>query len=253
MMKEKLYTIPLNDAINENDECPFCFIERRLEQDAIEYTLGACASYMESDTREKTDQIGFCREHMQKMFSYGNALGNALILDTHYKKLLKEMEEKFSSYKPGKTSLKDRLRHDAAEQNPIHAWTREKDESCFICQNIEETFARYIETFFYLYRQDDSFRKKIIEGKGFCLHHFGILMEGADRWLNDKERADFYPQMFELMKRNLTRVSEDVSWFVKKYDYRYKDEDWKNSKDAIQRGMQKLRGGYPADPPYRAK
>lgn len=28
-MKEKLYTIPLNDAVNENDECPFCFIERQ--------------------------------------------------------------------------------------------------------------------------------------------------------------------------------------------------------------------------------
>ena len=28
-MKEKLYTIPLNDAVNANDECPFCFIEDR--------------------------------------------------------------------------------------------------------------------------------------------------------------------------------------------------------------------------------
>lgn len=30
-MKEKLYTIPLNDAVNADDECPFCFIERELE------------------------------------------------------------------------------------------------------------------------------------------------------------------------------------------------------------------------------
>ena len=29
------------------------------------------------------------------------------------------------------------------------------------------------------------------------------------------------------------------------------DADWKNSKDAIQRGMQKLKGGCPADPPYK--
>ncbi|MDE7046712.1 MAG: hypothetical protein K2P25_01800, partial [Lachnospiraceae bacterium] len=27
-MKEKLYTIPLNDAVNAGDECPFCNIER---------------------------------------------------------------------------------------------------------------------------------------------------------------------------------------------------------------------------------
>lgn len=31
-MKEQLYTIPLNDAINAADECPFCFIERDVEQ-----------------------------------------------------------------------------------------------------------------------------------------------------------------------------------------------------------------------------
>ena len=29
-MKEKIYTIPLNDAVNADDECPFCFIEREL-------------------------------------------------------------------------------------------------------------------------------------------------------------------------------------------------------------------------------
>ena len=34
---------------------------------------------------------------------------------------------------------------------------------------------------------------------------------------------------------------------------RNKDADWKNSKDAIQRGMQKLKGGYPADPVYQQK
>ena len=49
-MKEKLYTIPLNDAVNENDECPFCFIERKLEQDMINFVLGSSSSYMESDT-----------------------------------------------------------------------------------------------------------------------------------------------------------------------------------------------------------
>ena len=86
-MKEKLYTIPLNDAVNENDECPFCFIERKLEQDMINFVLGSSSSYMESDIREQTDKIGFCRTHMKKMFDYGNTLGNSLILKTHYQNI----------------------------------------------------------------------------------------------------------------------------------------------------------------------
>ena len=32
-----------------------------------------------------------------------------------------------------------------------------------------------------------------------------------------------------------------------------KDADWKNSKDALQRGMQKLKGGYPADQVYKKR
>ena len=37
-MKEQLYTIPLMDAFREKDECPFCFIQRSLEQHAIDFT-----------------------------------------------------------------------------------------------------------------------------------------------------------------------------------------------------------------------
>ena len=46
-MKEQLYTIPLNDAMAANDECPFCFIEQKLEQDLLDFALGSCASYID--------------------------------------------------------------------------------------------------------------------------------------------------------------------------------------------------------------
>jgi hypothetical protein len=36
-MKEQLYTIPLNDAVNAQDECPFCFIHRSIEQDLLDF------------------------------------------------------------------------------------------------------------------------------------------------------------------------------------------------------------------------
>ena len=49
------------------------------------------------------------------------------------------------------------------------------------------------------------------------------------------------------------RILEEVDWVEKKFDYLYKDADWKNSRDAVQRAMQKIVGGYPADPPYKGK
>ena len=96
-MKEKLYTIPLNDAVAADDECPICNARRSLENDAIDYAIGPGASYMESDIREMTDKTGFCERHYKKMYEYGNSLGNALILSTHIRKaaadLKKEMVE----------------------------------------------------------------------------------------------------------------------------------------------------------------
>lgn len=250
-MKEQLYTIPLNDAVNAQDECPFCYIERKVEQDLLDFVLGSGSSYMEADIREMTDKAGFCRRHFQAMFDYGNTLGNAWILKTHYQRMIGEMKKEFSNFKPGKTSMKSKFRKTASEGNAIGVWVREKESSCYICKQYKDTYARYLDTFFYLYKNDESFRQKIKDSKGFCLSHFGDLCEAADGRLNDKEKENFYPMMFELMERNMSRLAEDVSWMVEKFDYRNKDADWKNSKDAVQRGMQKLKGGYPADPPYK--
>lgn len=250
-MKEQLYTIPLNDAVNAGDECPFCHIEKIVEQDLLDFVLGSGSSYMEADIRELTDKAGFCRTHFQKMFDYGNTLGNAWILKTHYQKIISEMQKQFASFHPGKGSLKDKFKKNAEGSNAIGMWVREKEGSCYICRQFQETYDRYMDTFFYLWRQDEAFREKIKNGKGFCLSHFGGLCEAADSRLNDRERQSFYACVLPLMETNMQRLSEDVAWLVEKFDYRNRDADWKTSRDAIQRGMQKLKGGHPADGPYK--
>ncbi|HPF29503.1 MAG TPA: DUF6062 family protein [Lachnospiraceae bacterium] len=250
-MKEKLYTIPLNDAINAGDECPFCNIERALEQDSLDFVLGSCASYMESDVRELTDQQGMCREHFKKMFDYGNTLGNAWILKTHYMKLREEMNQEMKHFTPGKSTLSDRLMKKPSTGNSIVKWVHSKEESCYVCMHSKEIYERYLDTFFVMYQKDEEFRNKIKESKGFCLTHFGDLCEAADSRLNKEQLVSFYEMIFPLMQKNFDRLQEDVNWMVEKFDYRNQNADWKNSKDALQRGMQKIKGGYPADAPYK--
>lgn len=251
-MKEQLYTIPLNEAVDANDECPFCYVERAIEQDLMDFCLGSGSSYMEADIREATDKAGFCRMHFKKMFDYGNTLGNAWILKTHYQRMLGEMRKQFKSFTPGKTSLKDKLLKNTESSNPIGVWITEKEESCYICNSFQDTYQRYLDTFFYMYSRDDTFREKIKSSKGFCLPHFKDLCIMADEKLSDREKRDFYDMMLPLMDRNMERLAEDVAWMVEKFDYKNADADWKNSRDAIQRGMQKLKGGYPADFPYKS-
>ena len=165
--------------------------------------------------------------------------------------MIGEMQNQFKSFSPGKVSLMDKLKKNTDSQNPIGVWVAEKEKSCYICNHFKDTYERYLDTFFYMYGRDDDFRAKIKESKGFCLPHFGDLCNMADRKLSDKEKRDFYDMMLPLMEANMKRLAEDVAWMVEKFDYKNKDADWKNSRDAIQRGMQKLKGGYPADDPYK--
>ena len=39
----------------------------------------------------------------------------------------------------------------------------------------------------------------------------------------------------------LAELQKDVSWFCKKFDYRYDEEPWYNSKDAVERAFKFLR------------
>ena len=254
-MKEQLHTIPISDAIANAGECPFCYMERKTEEHMMDFVLGHGASYMESDIRDMTDREGFCRAHFKKMCDYGNSLGNAWILKTLYMRHLEEMDKEFKNFKPDSVGKSSRLfgKSKPSGNNSIIEWINKRESTCFICTSVQNTFQAYMKTFFKMYRSDEEFRKQIASSKGFCIDHFKVLCEGADSMLSDKERADFYDVMLPLMRENINRVYEDVAWFVEKYDYKNRDADWKNSKDAIQRGMQKLRGSDPSLPPYVLK
>ena len=39
----------------------------------------------------------------------------------------------------------------------------------------------------------------------------------------------------------MTTLTDDVSWFCKKFDYRYDAEPWYNSKDAVERAIKFIR------------
>ena len=253
-MKEKLYTIPLMDAFRAGEECPFCYVERSLEEHAIDFVLGPGASYMEDDVRAETDAMGFCRTHFKKMYEYGNRLGTGLILKTHFQKLNQELDEQIKMFAPSHASLMSRLKKNKTEENAprtsIGAWAAATKEKCYICNFNKNTYQRYLDTFFELYRKNPEFKELFKNCKGFCIPHFGELAEEGDRVLSDKEKKEFYSELFPLMQENMKRLYDDLDWFCDKFDYRNKDADWKTSKDALPRGMQKAAGGFPADPPY---
>ena len=144
-MKEQLYTIPVNDAFESDCECPLCKMKWELEQNAIEYTLGP--SYMEDDNRALTDEMGFGEKHNQDLHKQKNRLGLALILSTHMTKVTNDLK-KLSSEGPatGKSLFKKQT-----EVSSLGTYVDKLSHNCFICNRINHTLDRYINTIFHLY------------------------------------------------------------------------------------------------------
>ena len=233
-LKEKLYTIPVNDAFHLDCECPVCAMYQKLEQDAVEFTMGP--SYMEDDIRMETDRLGFCSHHMRKLQEQNNKLGLALVLKTHIDRTNSEVAKKIKLPAAAGSLFKK------ASGDPVAEYMKELDSTCYICSRIRDTFARYLHTVIVMWKTDSAFRETYQNCKGFCSKHLGDLLTEAQSSLSKQEYSDFRSLTTRLYLENMQRMADDLEWFVNKFDYRYKDEPWKNSRDALIRAVVKTNG-----------
>ena len=248
-MSDKLYTYPVIEAFESEDECPFCYLERDAEHRALRYVAGPAATYMEPDVREVTDRTGFCPDHMKKLYDYGNVLGTALMLQTHFAGLLEEFRAETSGLAPEPRRGLFRKKQPQTGENYWHRLGK-RVCSCYICEKMDYNMGRYYDTFFHL-TKDPEFRAKAEGSKGFCLRHFAALMEREEKSLPEKQRPWFYNVLIPKTGEELERVKKDLDWLIAKHDYRNAGADWGNSRDALPRTMQKLAGIHPADKPYK--
>ncbi len=248
-MKYHIDTIPVWDAMKRDGECLLCALERKTELGEAERYLGA--SVMEPDIRVQVNRKGFCRRHHSMLYGMSNRLGHALMLESHTietrertAKIFQKLETAADTLRntgiAGKFSGKAKSAEAAVLEQA--AELKEMAGTCLMCDTIEENMQRYMHTFFHLYKNDDDFRMRFCKGKGVCLPHAGILLEAAASELSAKELGEFSSVIARLERENLDRIQEDISWFIKKFDYRYEKDDWKNSKDAVERTVNKLRG-----------
>jgi len=205
-LKEQIHIIPVTDALREPGACPFCVMRKKLDADAVAFMLSP--SYMEDDIRKATNNTGFCAAHTRRLYDGGNRLGLALMLHTRLLKLISDVDCGRREKMPG---------------------------GCVICGNVNETMRRYTETFFYLWESGGEERQLIEKLDGFCVEHYAMLTAAAQTCLGKQKKAEFEKTAREIQKAAMERIADDLDWFIKKFDYRYADEPWKNAKDALPR------------------
>lgn len=239
-MKETIYTIPINEAFDKDCECPVCEFLKNDELQEVEYALGA--SMMEPDERIMSNEFGYCQRHSALMYAKGNRLSHALILQTRIEFLSNSVDLlKKSVAKAKKPKIFKKYTKDISELQEFKA-IENTACSCVICKKMDNHLERFIKNLFVIYTKDDEFKTKFLNSKGFCIKHFYLLLQGAFDNLKADELSEFSEKLCNLQKNNLDRMYCDVEWFTKKFDYRYKDEEWKNSKDAVERGCLKISG-----------
>jgi hypothetical protein len=74
------------------------------------------------------------------------------------------------------------------------------------------------------------------------MKHFEVLCEKAGKMLSPGKQDELLSSLVPQQLENLSRIQDEVNWFTKKFDYRYTQEPWKNSRDALPRGMRKMTG-----------
>jgi hypothetical protein len=228
-MKEKIYTIPVNEAFDSDCECPICYMERALEKDAVEYVMGP--SYMEDIIREQTDRLGFCEKHMKQVYDIENRLGFALVMKTHLDKVIGDIEKISQQPSKGKKMFKK------IGEPPVCSYVDQLNSSCYVCDKIRNTFDRYMDTILVLYEKEPEFKQKYEGCKGFCTKHYSQLLLCASKRFHGDELDNFVLVTNTLYLENMKRVRDDVAWFINKFDHKYVDEPWKNAKDSLTRAM----------------
>ena len=225
---EQIYTIPVNEAFDKSIDspecgCPFCTLYKKLQNDYLELILGA--SMMEPDVRIKTNEMGFCNDHYNMMFTRKNRLGLALMLESHLDEVRSDTDKKFLNLFPGENARK-RL--------------TALDDSCYICDKIEFSLTKMFETTLLLYEKDQSFKNKFKSQPYFCLPHFNKLITLGKAKMPKKLYADLYEDASRVSFTYFDSLRGDVKHFIKKFDYRYEDEPWGNSKDSVERAIKFL-------------
>jgi len=220
-VKERIYTIIINEAMDENCECPLCLIYDKLDQNSVEYFMGA--AMMEPDVRIETNKKGFCGYHSDKMLKLRNRLSLALMLHTRLEKIIEDIEKSKSGIIKAKKLAEN-----------VSKTIDNATKSCAVCEKANAQMNNCIDNFCYLLNTEPDFKQRFLSSKGLCLKHFKSVVE------NLSSNKDLVNEIYSLEINNLKRLSSEVEWFTKMFDYKNKNADWNNTEDSPERAIIKL-------------
>lgn len=231
-------TSTVYDFINACREpgCPVC----RLESHTVERYIDRLfyESVNDIETRERLRaSLGFCREHAQLAVDkkLGNALGFAIIYQDVINNVLRELQ---SNYQPPATRRWSSLLKQIPEQvgttvkRVLYALTPQKH--CLACQQRDKSL-HIILTSLVENLEDTETIAALKSSAGLCLPHLKKTFE----MVRDPAAIDL---LLNVHREKLESLRDELTEFIRKNDYRFKDEKFGTEGDAWQRAIAKVVG-----------
>ncbi|NLE15790.1 MAG: hypothetical protein GX626_07960 [Spirochaetales bacterium] len=236
-MKLELETIPVWDGIASKSECYVCDLMAEAQKDALSFYLGN--SVMHPQTRVKVNENGFCSKHWQLLAAANKPQGIALMTDTYLGMTRTKLEKSINSLLGSKNPRQAKKAIQAFKES-----MQQREKGCLVCSSMQQRLDRYLFTTCYLWGDDQSFREALQESKGFCMHHFQLLLETAPTVLSGSLLAKFVHDLTQTEVLNLDRIAKDVYWMTQKYKSENMDKPWNGCEDAHKRGVDKITGRH---------
>jgi hypothetical protein len=191
--------------------CPAC----RLEGQALERYIGNLfyESVNDVKTRERLRaSLGFCREHTRLAVDgrLGNALGFAIIYQDVITNILRGFEK----------------------GEIVHALTPHKH--CIVCQQQEKTLHMIIQALVEGLTESQM-TEALRSSDGLCVPHLKKAFEST------REPA-IYDLLLMIHREKLEGLRDELAEFIRKNDYRFKDEGFGTEGDSWRRAVDKLTG-----------
>jgi len=192
--------------------CPVCRVEARILERYIDNLF--YESVNDIKTRERLRaSLGFCREHARMAMDkrLGNALGFAIIYQDVITNILRGFEKDTSIAK-----------------------TLTPREGCMVCHQREET-AQLVVSAFVEGLIDPQLADALRPSDGLCMPHLKKTFES----IRDQAAADL---LLSLHREKLELLRGELTEFIRKNDYRFKDEAFGTESNSWKRAVNKLTG-----------
>lgn len=216
--------------------CPVC----RVEQAAAERYINSLfyESVNDIQVRERLRaSMGFCREHARLALekNLGNALGFAIIYQDVINNTLNQMDDNLAPPNTRRWStLLKRIPEQVSKtvQKVLYALTPQKH--CIACQQRDRTLHTIISSLMENLHEPEMI-EALQSSDGLCIPHLKKAFESVA----DSDECDL---LLSIHREKLEGLRRELTEFIRKNDYRFKDEAMGVEGDSWRRAIAKVTG-----------